>query len=446
MGFFKIFNTDPAVAEIQETAIVNKKYNYWRLRVFIGMYIGYIFYYFSRRSFICIMPLLIRDLGMSKVHLGLVGSLFAIAYGFSKFVSGVLSDRCSPRVFMSAGLIIAGILNIAFGLSSSLILFTIVWTLTGFFQGWGAPPCAQLLRHWYSQKERGTWWGMWSSSQNIGGALLPIVIAGIANALGWRFGMYGIGFLCVGVGLFTFFCLRDTPTSLGLPVIEKFKNDEYGIFKKEKEKISLKELLFKYILNNGYLWFLGSAYFFIYLVRGGFNNWIAVFLIEKHGYGITAANVSTTWFEIGGLLGTFIAGWASDKLLDGKRGPINVLSSLALAFFVMVFSVVNGLGSIALDYLLVFFIGFFVFGPQMLIGVVAVEICHKKAAGSSNGFIGWIGYLGMAAAGVPLGKIIEFFGWNGFFISMCICACISVFLLIPLWAVRFNTKFVSLEK
>jgi OPA family sugar phosphate sensor protein UhpC-like MFS transporter len=100
---------------------------------------------------------------------------------------------------------------------------------------------------------------------------------------------------------------------------------------------------------------------------------------------------------------------------------------------------------IYLDYLLMFTIGFFIFGPQMLIGMAAAELSHKKAAGSASGFTGWIAYLGAATAGYPMSKVIESSGWYGFFVVLAISSVIASFLLLPLWRIKTNPKY-SAEK
>jgi OPA family sugar phosphate sensor protein UhpC-like MFS transporter len=442
--WLEIFKPASAIGEIQDEAVVNQKYKYWRWRIFIGMYVGYVFYYFSRKSFTCIMPLLIHDLGMTKSDLGILTSLFAVIYGSSKFLSGIISDRSNPRIFMALGLILTGVLNITFGMASSLLFMAVFWGLNGLFQGWGWPPCATLLTHWYSQNERGTWWGLWNSSHNVGGAIIPIVIGFAAQFMGWRYGMYATGALCIVIGFFIFFCLRDTPASLGLPPIEKHR-DDHPPTKQLEENITLKQLLFKYVLNNGYMWLLGAAYFFVYVIRGAFNEWSPLFLIETRGYQLVTANASIIWFEMGGLVGSLAAGWASDKIFKGRRGPINILFAFA------VIGAIAGLwmappGNLMLDYALIFAIGFLIFGPQMLIGVAAAELTHKKAAGAATGSIGFIAYLGFAAAGYPLTKIMEAMGWGGCFITLAACGVASVLLLLPMWSLKSNPKFLQEEK
>ena len=85
---------------------------------------------------------------------------------------------------------------------------------------------------------------------------------------------------------------------------------------------------------------------------------------------------------------------------------------------------------------MLFVIGFLIFGPQMLIGMAAAELSHKKAAATASGFTGSWAYAGAAVAGYPLGLIIQSFGWDGFFITLTACGAISSLLLLPLWPVK----------
>src|SRR5580704_15998679 len=143
---------------------IRARFSYWRTRTFYSIFIGYVFYYFSRKSYTFAMPLLSSDLGLQKSELGILVTVFSITYGVSKFACGILGDQSNPRYFMGTGLIVTGLLNIFFGFSSSLWLFAIFWGLNGWFQGFGWPPCARLLSYWYAPSSRGTWWSIWSTS------------------------------------------------------------------------------------------------------------------------------------------------------------------------------------------------------------------------------------------------------------------------------------------
>lgn len=439
----------PHIQEIKDEEVIKKEYKYWRFRIFYAMFIGYVFYYFTRKSFTFAMPALMTDLGYDKAQLGILGSILYITYGLSKFASGVMSDQSNPRYFMAVGLIVTGLTNIFFGFSSSLLFFAIFWGLNGWFQGWGWPPCARLLTHWYSQSERGTWWSVWSTSHNIGGFLIPIVAAFCAQYLGWRYAMFIPGSICILMGFMLMNRLRDTPQSLGLPSVEKYRNDypssDKNVDKQEKE-LTTKEILFGYVLTNKWVWLLAFASFFVYIVRMAINDWSALYLIEMKKYSMIQANACVSLFEIGGLFGMLAAGWLSDKLCSGKRGPMNVFFSLGMMGAVVCFWLMPE-ASVFIDSAILFSIGFFLFGPQMLIGLTAAELSHKKAAGTASGFAGWFAYFGAASAGYPLGKIAQEFGWSGYFLILTACGIITVLLFLPMWSAKgSNVKTAPANK
>ena len=427
----------PPIPEMTDKEQIKSDYKYWRIRILYSMFIGYAFYYFTRKSFTFAMPGLIQDLGFDKSQLGILGSIFAITYGISKFASGVIGDRINPRYMMAIGLMLTGVCNILFGFSSSLFFFALFWGLNAWFQGFGWPPVAKFLTHWYSHSERGSWWSTWNVSHNVGGFLIPWVVGISLQYFGWRYAMYIPGIACILVGFFLINRLRDSPESLGLPPIEKYRHDKVDQIESEGDKMNLsaKQILVKFVFKNPYIWVLAAAYFFVYVVRTGINDWTALFLVESKGYSEIAANGCVSLFEMGGFFGSLAAGWSSDRIFGAKRGPVNVLFALGAFISILLFWYVP-IGYPLLDSISMFLIGFSIFGPQMMIGMVAAELSHKKAAASSTGFVGFFAYIGSAFAGYPLGFITQHLGWSmGFFFSIVICAIISVLLLIPLWSV-----------
>lgn len=215
----KLFKPAPHIPEIEDPEIVKETYNYWRIRILYSMFIGYALYYFTRKSFTFAMPGIEQDLHFDKSQLGLLGSIFSITYGLSKFASGILSDRSNSRYFMAFGLIMTGILNICFGLSSSIFLFALFWGLNGWFQGCGWPPCARFLTHWYSHSERGSWWSTFNVSHNVGAFIIPWIVGFCLYYFNdWRYAMYIPSVICILGGCFLINRLRDTPQSVGLPL------------------------------------------------------------------------------------------------------------------------------------------------------------------------------------------------------------------------------------
>lgn len=434
----RIFSPAPFVPEIENQEEVKVEYRYWRHRIFYSMLIGYALYYFTRRSFTFAMPGLILDLGFDKSQLGILGSVLAISYGMSKFISGILADRSNPRYFMALGLFLTGLCNIFFGLSSSLAMFVVFWGANGLFQGFGWPACARSLTYWYSHSERGAWWSSASVAHNLGAFVTPWVVGIALQFYGWRAGMFIPGIVCILGSLFLINRMRDTPQSLGLPPIERFRNDYQGEVKTDVEGVMSTKDLLKEVLSNKYIWLLAFAYFFLYVMRMGISDWTALFLYEVKGYGALGSSGTSSLFEAGGFCGCLAAGWSSDRLFNAKRGPVCVLFSVGILISLLLFWMVPA-GFIFLDWITIFLMGFTVFGPQMLIGMSASELCNKRAAATANGFVGWIAYIGAAVSGYPMGLIIDSAGWSGAFLTLFFCAFILLLLLLPLWGVSRST-------
>lgn len=73
-------------------------------------------------------------LALDITQVGAMTSIFPIAYGMSKFVSGVLGARMSPSVLLAGGLMATAVINVAFGFGSSLAWFCFFWALNGTLQ------------------------------------------------------------------------------------------------------------------------------------------------------------------------------------------------------------------------------------------------------------------------------------------------------------------------
>jgi len=433
-GFLKL-STNTTELDLS-TIETDKRYQHWRIHIMLTMYIGYAGFYFTRKNFNYVMPVMISDLGLEKADIGMMGTLFYICYGLSKFFSGMISDRSRPRYFMGIGLIATGIINVLFGFSSSIVLFTFLWMLNAWFQGWGWPACSKLLTTWYSQSERGQWWGVWNTAHNVGGALIPILVSYLTLHYSWRYGFIIPGGIGITIGLFLCFYLRDTPASMGLPSIGNWRKDKLELLH-ENEGIDLpyRDILRKYVLTNKYIWLLAISYVLVYVVRTSINDWGNLYLTEKYHYDLVTANSALSLFEVGGFFGSLIAGWGSDWLFGGNRGPMNLLFSIGIFLSVAALWLMP-MTSIVLQAGGLFAIGFFVFGPQMLIGMAAAECSHKSSVGAATGFVGVFAYMGAALAGYPIALILEHFSWSGFFTVISLAAAGIGLLLLPFLLVQ----------
>ncbi len=236
---------------------VDDTYKKLRFQVFLGIFLGYAGYYLLRKNFSLVMPDLIEE-GFSKAELGFALSAISIAYGFSKFIMGTVSDRSNARTFLTLGLVLTALVNLMMGfipaLTSSVFIMFVMLFLNGWFQGMGWPPSGRVLVHWFSVSERGSKTAIWNVAHNVGGGLMaPIALMGIALtgtvSFGYLKGYEGAfiypALIALIIALISYLLVRDTPQSMGLPPIEQHRND-YPSHSHETLEVELttKEILF----------------------------------------------------------------------------------------------------------------------------------------------------------------------------------------------------------
>ena len=228
------FLTPPAFKAEQTGPEADARYRKLRWQVFIGIFIGYTGFYIVRKNFSMAIPML-APFGFEKDELGIVLSMNAIAYGFSKFIMASVSDRSNARRFLPLGLILAA-LSMMFMIvpvqclgsehkGLAIALMAALNFLVGWFNGMGWPPCGRVMPHWFSIQPRGTWLSVWNCAHHAGGAMVgPMAVYGAMWFGSWFYGADEQRYFLVGTYLFpacvailvaivAYTMIRDTPQS-----------------------------------------------------------------------------------------------------------------------------------------------------------------------------------------------------------------------------------------
>lgn len=457
------FLAPPAYKPEQTGPEADARYKKMRWQVFIGIFIGYAGFYIVRKNFSMAMPEL-ANFGYETGELSIVLSMNAIAYALSKFLMGSVSDRSNARIFLPLGLILAAISMafmivpvVAFGPDQKPLAITVMAILNflvGWFNGMGWPPCGRVMTHWFSVKERGTKMSIWNCAHNVGGALVgPMAVYGAIWFGHWFYGTNSEYYFLIGtyafpaavaifIAIFAYCMIRDTPQSVGLPSVEKWRNDYPKNYSEKQETVlSTKDIFFKYVLNNKLLWYIAIANAFIYMVRYGCLDWAPTFLKEAQGYDIKQAGWAYFAYEFAAIPGTLVCGWMSDKVFKGRRALPTIIFMAFVALFVFLYWTFSDNYVIVTASLIA--IGFFIYGPVMLVGVQALDLAPKNAAGTAAGLTGFFGYFFGTAilANIVVGYVAQSAGWDWTFI-MLIGACVlsMVFMGFTLREERYLTE------
>ncbi len=403
-NLFRAFATAADAPPIQDQSTIDRLFRTHRWRVMFAITVGYGLIYTCRLAIGMVKPSMIDQGIFTPAEFGLIGSALFYTYALGKLTNGFLADHANMRVFLTFGFVMTAICNIGMGFADTVLLATVLWGLNGWFQGFGAPGGVVAMTAWFSNKERGRAYGLWSTAHSIGEGLTFFVIGAVVAYFGWRWGYFVPAIIGFAAALMMWLMVRDRPRTMGLPTIADWKNDHLAESEASKAKSTL-QLQFS-ILAIPTIWILALASLANYVTRYAINSWGPLYLQEARGFDEIMSGTMLMISTLAGIAGSLLYGVVSDTFFNARRPPANLLFSI---------SEIIGLG-------LLFFgptnvptliLGMVLFGLGLtglvasLGGLFAVDICPKRVAGAAMGVIGVFSYIGAAIQENVSGVLID---------------------------------------
>lgn len=386
----------PSPAETPE----NDKDRFKRVRLisFLTATLGYGIYYVCRLSMNVIRKPMVEDGLFTETEIGVIGSCLFFTYAIGKLCNGFIADRANVKKLMSTGLIISAIINLVLGFTNSFILFAILWGINGFFQSMGATSGVVSLTRWFDSSNRGTYYGFWSASHNLGEAITFISIAILATQFGWRYALIGAGLIGIAYFFAMQWGMKDTPQKYG------YLLDRHGTTKERSQDFNKSQ---KAVLRNPAIWILALGSAFMYISRYAVNSWGVFYLETMKGYSTLDASFIISISSVCGIVGTIASGLISDKLFRGSRNIPALVFGLVNVVALCLFLLVPGVHFI-IDVIAMILFGL---GIGVLIcflgGLMAVDLAPKNASGAALGVVGVASYIGAGVQDIMSGWLIE---------------------------------------
>lgn len=401
LNFYKVSKARPCSFASPEEQ--RKKMTYYKWSTFLSATLGYGMYYVCRLSLNVVKKPIVEEGVFSETELGIIGSVLFFTYAIGKFTNGFLADRSNINRFMSTGLLVTALVNLCLGFVNSFILFAVLWGISGWFQSMGAASCVVGLSRWFDDKERGSFYGFWSASHNIGEALTFIIVASVVSAWGWRYGFWGAGMVGIVGALVIWQFFHDNPQSKGLPPVNQPKEKKVMT---ETETADYNKAQ-KQVLLMPAIWILALSSAFMYISRYAVNSWGVFYLEAQKGYSTLDASFIISINSVCGIVGTVLSGFVSDKLFGGKRNAPALIFGLLNVVALCLFLLVPG------THLWIDALAMVLFGLSIgvllcfLGGLMAVDIAPRNASGAALGVVGIASYVGAGVQDVMSGVLIE---------------------------------------
>ena len=423
IDFFKVSQSS---AQKLPADKADKQYKKLRFQTFVAGTLGYSLYYVCRTGLNVVKGPIIGEGFLTATQLGAISSCLLYAYAAGKFVNGILADRSNIKRFMATGLLVSAFANLVFGLtglwntavgaaSSALVIFLcFLWTLNGWAQSMGTAPAVVGLSRWFPLSIRGTYYGFFSSSHNIGEGLSFVFCGALVGLAGWQWGFMGSAIAGVIGVLIIIFFMHDTPESKGLKQVEVLTGEktQEQVDAEAAAKAAAKadndaetKKIQKAVFRNPGVWFLALASGFMYVSRYAVNGW-GTLVLEGKGFSTAEATMIISINAWCGIFGTVLSGFLSDKLFKGDRQIPALVAGILHAVSIILF--LYGGDSVAVNVIAMVLRGLAI-GVLIcfLGGLMAVDIVPRKASGTALGIVGLVSYIFASTQDIISGVLID---------------------------------------
>lgn len=366
--------------------------NHARL-TFIMIYIGYIVCFIDRSAISIALPYIGKDLHLSTASLGVVASAFFFSYALMQIPGGWLTDKFGTYRTVIVAIAMWSLFTIMTGFAWSLGALVIIRILFGI--GEGAYPSASLkeIDMAFSYEQRSAAMSSTISSNYVGAAIAPMIVAPIIATLGWRVAFHAMGI--IGIIFVIVYAVLLRP--------------------KQKEKaaaagVAGNKVPWKNILSNGMLWQFFLVVFGLSIITKGLDSWMPTYLLTARHISLAGIAWMVPMPSIAAGIGAIVSGFILVKFFKGHEKLMLALTSLCTTGFMFgMYEAKSVAAVIAFEIATYFFKSLAFAGTYALLA----QLISKDEYGSAVGIVNFGGQLAGFLAPLIIGFMVSAF--NGSF-------------------------------
>lgn len=342
------------------------------------------FNYADRQAISSVFPLLEKELGLSMVQLGLLGSAFAWVYGLSGFFAGFVVDRISRKKAILGGLYVWSLICMSTAWARTFNSLFALRAAEGLGETIYYPAAVSLVSDYHGKTTRSRALGIHQTSV-YGGTIAGGFFAGlIGEHYGWRWSFIVFG----GLGVLLGFVLNR--------FLQEPKRGQSDLAENESTSASLNlPQFFQLLRRTPTMWCLMGAFICSNFVAVVLLTWMPKFLYDRFHMGLAVAGLTATIFvQLASVLGSLVGGWLADTLrTKTPRGRILVQAAGVLfgapfvAWCGMTLSVTSLIIALTLW-------GFCKGMYDANIFASMFDVVRPEARGTAAGFLNSVGWLG----------------------------------------------------
>lgn len=343
----------------------------------------------DRQIYNVVLPLIGDDLHLSDVQLGLVATVFTIAYGCIVPIAGFLGDFMSRKKIVFVSVLVFSVGTLFTGFANGLFLLIL---LRGITSGGGEAlyyPSAMSLVSQYHQKTRAMAMSIHQTSLYVGIVASGFIAGYIGEHWGWRFSFatFGVGGLLLCIYLW--FRLKDTP----------------HVYENKGEKLKLSYVT-KEIFRKKTVWMLCIAFGCMCFVNIGFVTWMSTYYYESFHMSLSTAGFTSMFYHFAAaLIGVLIGGRLSDRFAQTHKKARILTEFIGLACGAPFIFLMASTPNLYVSYVMLALFGFFRGIYDSNLYAALYDVIRPELRASSTGIMTAFAFIVGALAPLGIGYL-----------------------------------------
>ena len=362
------------------------------------------FNYADRQAIFSVFPLLEREMNLTPVQLGLLGSAFAWVYGLGAPLAGMVVDRVRRKTAIIGGLHAWSVICMATVFSTNFRQLLFWRAAEGLGETFYYPASMSLISDYHGRQTRSRAMGLHQTSVYVGTIGGGFFAGLIGQYYGWRLSFIVFGGLGVLLGFVLNRFLIEPPR--GAADLAEVKGSPALLA--QGGKLSFTAFL-RLVGRTPTLLCLMGAFMCANFVAVVLLSWMPKFLYDKFSMSLAMAGLTATIFvQLASMAGAPVGGWLADmwrRRTPRGRLAVQMIGVLGGAPFVALCGLTPSVGTVILA-LTVW--GFFKGLYDANIFASVFDVVRPEARGTAAGFMNAVGWLaGGGSAPIVIGIIAQ---------------------------------------
>lgn len=394
---------------------------------FTLLYIAYVICFLDRSAINIALSYIGADFHLSTATLGVVASAFFFSYALMQIPGGWLTDKFGARNMVIIAITTWSIFTILTGFAWSLVSLLVIRVVFGI--GEGAFPSANMktLAETFSYERRSTATSGMVSSNYVGAAIAPLIVAPIIATVGWRtaFHLFGIiGVIFVVVYFFVVKPERQLKTPAGTPV--------------------KRQIAWKAMLVNPMIWQFFVVVFGLSAVTKGLDSWMPTYLLQARHINLSGVAWMVPLPSLAAGVGAIASGYILIKWFNGREKWLLAIASLLTTIFMFGMYKATSVGAVITFEVITYFFKSIAFSGSF---AFFAELMSVDSYGSAIGIVNFGGQLAGFIAPILIGFLVQSFSgsYSIAFLFLVIAAAVAFVAALSLSKKRIASSKLAVQ-